>query len=99
MSSKDPDNLNIKLTDFGFSSFFDPKVGLKGYLGSPIYMAPEIVKEQKYGSKVDIWSIGVITYKLLTGQSPYGQVTADEREHIQKTKGIILSTEFKNNFS
>jgi len=67
MGSKDVNDLKIKLTDFGFSCFFNPKIGLKQHLGSPLYMAPEIVKEQKYDSKVDIWSIGIIMYKLLTG--------------------------------
>jgi len=48
MASKNLDDLKIKLTDFGFSCFFNPKIGLKKQLGSPLYMAPEIVKEQKY---------------------------------------------------
>jgi len=63
--------LNIKITDFGFACFFDPKEGLKDVLGSPLYMAPEIVKEKKYDLKVDVWSIGVISYILLSGRPPF----------------------------
>ena len=37
--------LTLKLTDFGFAAFFDPATGLKQVLGSPLYMAPEIVQE------------------------------------------------------
>lgn len=36
-------NLEIKITDFGFAAYFDPREGLKEILGSPLYMAPEII--------------------------------------------------------
>ena len=42
------DDLNIKLTDFGFATFFDPKAKMKISLGTPYYMAPEIVDGKKY---------------------------------------------------
>jgi serine/threonine protein kinase len=42
MESKDPNSLTIKMTDFGFASFYNPKEGLTEVLGSPLYMAPEI---------------------------------------------------------
>lgn len=45
--------------------------GLKQVLGSPLYMAPEIVAYQSYNSKVDIWSVGCITHILLTGCPPF----------------------------
>ena len=72
-----PENLlmasetEIKLADFGFATFFTPTDGLQQRLGSPMYMAPELVLEQKYDAKVDIWSIGVITHILLTGCPPF----------------------------
>ena len=69
--SKDQNNLEIKVTDFGFSCFYDPDLGLEIQLGTALYMAPEIIKAQKYNEKADIWSIGVIAYMLLTGRVPY----------------------------
>lgn len=39
--------------------------------GTPLYLAPEIVKEVKYTEKVDIWSFGCIIYELFTGKTPY----------------------------
>jgi serine/threonine protein kinase len=42
------DDLNIKLTDFGFATFFDPKAKMKIALGTPYYMAPELVDCKKY---------------------------------------------------
>ena len=43
LESADIDNLSIKITDFGFACFFDPTEGLRDVLGSPLYMAPEIM--------------------------------------------------------
>lgn len=69
--SKDNDDLTIKVTDFGFSCFYDPDLGLEIQLGTALYMAPEIIKGQKYNEKADIWSIGIISYMLLSGRVPY----------------------------
>jgi len=40
-------------------------------LGSPLYMAPELVRSMPYNEKVDVWSLGVITYQLLSGKTPF----------------------------
>lgn len=61
-----------KLTDFGFATRYDPDgERLTLCLGTPMYMAPELCKEEAYDFKVDVWSIGVITYVLLTGTPPF----------------------------
>jgi len=71
LESKNIDTLDIKIADFGFSCIFDPDEGLDLVLGSPLYMAPEIIEGKIYNEKVDIWSIGVITYMLLSGRNPF----------------------------
>ena len=68
---KDDDKYEIKIADFGFSCVFDPKIGLDLTLGSPLYMAPEIIQKQPYNEKVDVWAMGVITYMLLSGRNPF----------------------------
>ena len=77
LDSQDKTNLDIKISDFGFACFFNPDEGLDLVLGSPIYMAPEIILKEKYNDKVDIWSIGVITYMLLTGRNPFPGVSKE----------------------
>ena len=62
-------------------------------------MAPEIIKDQQYDSKVDIWSIGIITCKLLLGKGPYGNVNLEQLVTIVKSKGLILDASFKEKFS
>jgi len=42
-------DMSIKVTDFGFSKSFDPEQGMKETLGSPLYMAPEIIESKPYG--------------------------------------------------
>ena len=67
----DDHQIVIKLTDFGFATYFDPEKQETLSLGSPLYMAPELCKEEQYDNKVDVWSTGVITYALLTGNAPF----------------------------
>ena len=61
------DEIYVKLTDFGFATKFKP--GSKEYisLGTPYFMAPEIVKFEDYDCKVDCWAIGIIAFLLLSG--------------------------------
>ena len=56
-----------KLSDFGFACVIEPGTNLNLTLGSPLYMAPEVIKGEEYDQKVDIWSLGVIAYFILTG--------------------------------
>ena len=73
-----------KLTDFGFACVMDPQQKMTLSLGSPLYMAPEVINSRSYTSKVDIWSLGVITYILLTGKIPFmGQTKAQIFKNAQ----------------
>ena len=73
------DDLSVKITDFGFATFFDENDLLDEVLGSPIYMPPEIVRQDKYDQKVDIWSAGILTCILLSGVPPF---MGDSKEEV-----------------
>lgn len=68
----DEENTQICVTDFGLAKFVNYEGGLmKTACGTPGYVAPEILKQKKYDSQVDMWSIGVILYILLCGFPPF----------------------------
>ena len=92
---RDDDLSSVVIVDFGLAKRCRDKTGGQGALphakgvddsavGTPVYAAPEVVDQKSYGAAVDMWSLGVITYILLTGAMPrdlwksalkYGRVT------------------------
>lgn len=81
------DPTTIKITDFGLARQIEndtpiytdknnqyPEVEedlFSTYCGSPMYMSPEVLNKNNYGSKSDLWSVGIILYEMITGHTPY----------------------------
>ena len=84
-------NIDIKIADFGFAKKL--RSGQKENLpcGTPSYMAPEIVNGRDYECEVDIWSTGVITHLLLTGDSPFRGKDNYQTKHNIVTKVITCN--------
>lgn len=61
----------IKICDFGFARAIDNKTMITSIKGTPLYMAPELLREFPYNQKADLWSMGVILYELYVGQPPF----------------------------
>nr|BAB82378.1 myosin light chain kinase [Physarum polycephalum] len=71
MLSDQSEEAVLKLIDFGASKFAQHDKAINGVRGTPPYMAPEIFAYQSYGKPVDMWSLGVILYVILSGMFPY----------------------------
>ncbi|CAD5326500.1 unnamed protein product [Arabidopsis thaliana] len=89
LSSKEVTPL-LKIGDFGFARSLTPESMAETFCGSPLYMAPEIIRNQKYDAKADLWSAGAILFQLVTGKPPF-----DGNNHIQLFHNIVRDTELK----
>eukprot|EP01103_Thecamoeba_quadrilineata_P012296 TRINITY_DN3135_c0_g1_i1.p1 TRINITY_DN3135_c0_g1~~TRINITY_DN3135_c0_g1_i1.p1 ORF type:complete len:955 (+),score=231.07 TRINITY_DN3135_c0_g1_i1:50-2914(+) len=86
----------IKLTDFGFGAqlSLDPgKDKRRTVVGTPYWMAPEVIKGEPYDMKVDVWSLGVMALEMLDGEPPYIEVPPLRALFLIVSKG---RPEYKN---
>lgn len=76
-------NATLKIIDFGLSRFYKDKAYMKTRVGTPYYIAPEVLRKQ-YDHACDLWSVGVIMYILLCGYPPFWGNT--EKDIFQRIK-------------
>ncbi|XP_066508902.1 death-associated protein kinase 2-like [Hoplias malabaricus] len=77
LSDKTADHPEIKIIDFGLAQRLTPGEEYRSLCGTPQYIAPEVINYEPLSTSSDMWSIGVITYILLSGMSPF-QGESDE---------------------
>ena len=64
-------HVSVKIADFGFARALEPAHLASTLCGSPLYMAPEVLSEQQYDSRSDLWSVGVMMFEMLVGHVPF----------------------------
>ncbi|KAI8913738.1 kinase-like domain-containing protein, partial [Powellomyces hirtus] len=80
----------LKLADFGFARALPSHSLASTLCGSPLYMAPEILRGDKYGPSADLWSFGAILYEMICGRPPFkAQNYIDLLRKIERGEGII----------
>ncbi|KAL9229039.1 hypothetical protein vseg_004555 [Gypsophila vaccaria] len=89
LSSKEATPM-LKIGDFGFARYLNSQALAETLCGSPLYMAPEIIQNQKYDAKADLWSVGAILYQLVIGKPPF-----NGNSQFQLFQNILRSTELR----
>ncbi|XP_029126464.1 calcium-dependent protein kinase 4 [Cajanus cajan] len=82
----------IKLADFGLATYIEPGQSLHGLVGSPFYIAPEVLAGA-YNQAADVWSAGVILYILLSGMPPFWGKTKSRIFEAVKTANLRFPSE------
>jgi serine/threonine protein kinase len=59
-----------KICDFGWATTCSGNT-CKSYCGTPLYISPEMIRKEKYGTSVDLWAMGLVVYELLVGRGPF----------------------------
>ncbi|XP_065176752.1 serine/threonine-protein kinase D1-like [Sycon ciliatum] len=91
----DPRCLQAKLCDFGFSRIIGEKTFRKTMVGTPAYLAPEVVKNKGYNRSLDLWSVGVIIYVTLSGTFPFNE-DEDINDQIENAAFMYPSKPWKD---
>jgi serine/threonine protein kinase len=86
------DFADIKLVDFGLGKIIGPNETCRETYGTLSYVAPEVLLEKQYTKAVDLWSIGIISYLLLTGILPFDHEYS-QREIVRQTIQMEVSAE------
>jgi serine/threonine-protein kinase ULK2 len=94
----------LKIADFGFARSLPSTSLAETLCGSPLYMAPEILRYEKYDAKADLWSVGTVLFEMMTGRPPFRATNHVEllrkieqaEDHIRFPKDAIISPEMKD---
>ncbi|XP_059692950.1 serine/threonine-protein kinase PAK 3-like [Haemorhous mexicanus] len=80
---------SVKLADFGLCALLSPEQRKRrSMVGTPCWMAPEVVRGEPYGPKVDTWSLGIVGIEMAKGEAPYIRETSDRANYLIAKRGV-----------
>ncbi|KAG0221490.1 hypothetical protein BGX31_009797 [Mortierella sp. GBA43] len=79
----DKETMTVKISDFGLAKMIGEQVLMNTICGTPSYVAPEVIRDGKYGKSVDMWSLGVVLYICLCGFPPFSDDLAPPKLRVQ----------------
>lgn len=93
----------LKIADFGFARILPTTSLAETLCGSPLYMAPEILRYEKYDAKADLWSVGTVLFEMMSARPPFRannhvellRKIEDRKDHIRFPEGLISSRAMK----
>lgn len=84
----------MKICDFGWSISTNTMRGT--FCGTPLYVSPELLKRKTYNNKIDVWSVGILTYELLFGRVPFEITT--EQDFMKIVSTLLCRWRTKSSF-
>lgn len=88
----------LKIADFGFARELQSESMAESVVGSPLYMAPELLEFKSYDAKADLWSVGIILYEMIANDHPFLVVNNQHASnHLALRRNIIKYFEKQNN--
>ena len=91
------ENSHIRLADFGFAKNFIEENAVSTLLGSPAYVAPEIISREKVNTKADLYSLGVTIHEILTGRVPFASEDIEKLFSAIEHNKILISKDIDKN--
>ena len=94
----------LKIADFGFARSLPSTSLAETLCGSPLYMAPEILRYEKYDAKADLWSVGTVLFEMMVGRPPFRATNHVEllrkieqsEDHIRFPRETVISSAMKD---
>ncbi|KAF2993323.1 Serine/threonine-protein kinase [Curvularia kusanoi] len=94
----------LKIADFGFARILPTTSLAETLCGSPLYMAPEILRYEKYDAKADLWSVGTVLFEMVSARPPFRannhvellRKIEERKDQIRFPEGLVASRAMKN---
>lgn len=87
LTNRDPALADVKVMDFGLSrNIMNASMMVQSFVGSPVFMAPEVLNSSSYSFKADVWSLGALCYEIMCGRQAFEATSLDDLKVVQNRR-------------